>query len=80
MRDFTILGESTRIKIIDFIKSYHQQYGYSPSVREIGAMTGIKSTSTVHRHLGILKERGKIEWNPKMPRTIVIKDSGLLEI
>lgn len=80
MRDFTELGESTRSKIIDSIKSYNQQHGYSPSVREIAAMTGIKSTSTIHRHLGILKERGKIEWNSKMPRTIVIKDSGFLGI
>ncbi len=37
-------------KIYDFLKD-RSQYGIPPSVREICAATGLKSTSTVHAHL-----------------------------
>lgn len=37
-------------------------------------MVGLKSSSTIHRNLEVLKEEGKISWNPSMPRTIVFKE------
>jgi SOS-response transcriptional repressor LexA len=65
-----IQGINTRAKIVTSIKEYSEKHGFSPTVRELGDMVGLKSSSTVHRHLLSLKEEGKISWNPAMPRTI----------
>lgn len=47
-------------KVYDYITECAQQQRV-PSVREICAATGLKSTSTVHLHLKTLEERGFIE-------------------
>ncbi len=47
-------------KVYDYITSCAQEQRV-PSVREICAATGLKSTSTVHLHLKTLEERGLIE-------------------
>ena len=44
--------------------------GFPPSVREICAATGIKSTSTVHAILSALEEEGYIIRDPKNSRSI----------
>ena len=44
--------------------------GFPPSVREICAATGIKSTSTVHTILGELENEGYITRDPKNSRSI----------
>ena len=46
--------------------------GVPPSVREICAGTGIKSTSTVHAILGALEENGYIERDARNSRSIRI--------
>ena len=46
-------------KVYDYITECAQQQRV-PSVREICAATGLKSTSTVHLHLKTLEERGLI--------------------
>ena len=47
-------------KILDFIRKEIEDKGYPPSVREICAAVGLKSTSTVHAHLNNLEKRGLI--------------------
>lgn len=47
-------------KVYDYISECAQE-SRVPSVREICAATGLKSTSTVHLHLKTLEERGLIE-------------------
>ena len=42
-------------RILDFIKSEIEEKGYPPSVREICAAVGLRSTSTVHAHLNHLE-------------------------
>lgn len=44
--------------------------GVIPSVREIGAELGIKSTSSVHRYLTSLEEKGYIERGDGLNRSI----------
>ncbi|MDS1030129.1 transcriptional repressor LexA [Bacillota bacterium LX-D] len=58
--------------ILDFIIKKINEKGYPPSVREIGAAVGLKSTSTVHGHLNQLEEKGYIKRDPTKPRTIEI--------
>ena len=45
--------------IVDYIKS-HQ---YPPTVRELCELTGIASTSTIHKRLKSLVEKGYIEFD-----------------
>ncbi|MGH4052745.1 MAG: transcriptional repressor LexA [Clostridium sp.] len=65
-----------RSEIYNFIKDQVQTKGYPPSVREICAAVGLKSTSTVHGHLEKLEEKGYIRRDPTKPRAIeLLKDS-----
>ncbi|HIW15490.1 MAG: transcriptional repressor LexA [Acutalibacteraceae bacterium] len=59
-------------KIYDFLKE-KAQYGIPPSVREICAATGLRSTSTVHAHLKTLEEEGYITRQAGMNRSIHIE-------
>ena len=59
-------------KIYDFLKD-RSQYGIPPSVREICAATGLKSTSTVHDHLKALENLGYISRDAGLNRAIHIE-------
>lgn len=48
------------IKILNYMKSYIKEWGYPPTVRDICAALDISSTSTVHKVLGSLEEKGYI--------------------
>ncbi len=54
-------GEFVREEILQAIIRYIDQHGYSPSVREIGDMVGLKSTSSVQSHLTRMFTDGMIE-------------------
>ena len=54
-------GIEKRQEILDFIISYITLHGYPPSIREIGAGVGLKSTSSVHRHILKMLDEGMIE-------------------
>lgn len=58
--------------ILDFLISYQDQYGYPPSVREIGDAVDLRSTSSVHAQLAKLEEKGYIRRHPSKSRTIEI--------
>lgn len=59
-------------RILDFIKSEIQAKGYPPSVREIAAAVGLKSTSTVHGHLQRLEKRGLLHRDAMKPRAMEV--------
>lgn len=46
--------------ILTYIKSYIEQNGYPPSVREIGSAVGLKSTASVARYLVDLQNSGRL--------------------
>lgn len=54
-------GACIRQAMFDGIKQYIRQHGYSPSVREIGDMVGLKSTSSVYSHLHVMFAEGILE-------------------
>ena len=54
--------------ILDYIESYLRRHTYQPSVREIGARFGIKSTKTVSEHLKALAAKGYLERDPSRSR------------
>ncbi|GKX66332.1 transcriptional repressor LexA [Inconstantimicrobium mannanitabidum] len=59
-------------EIYKYLKSYTENKGYPPSVREIGDAVELSSTSTVHGHLKRLEEKGLIRRDPTKPRAIEI--------
>lgn len=62
--------------ILDYIKQCILQKGYPPSVREICDAVHLKSTSSVHAHLGVLETKGYIRRDPSKPRCIeIVEDS-----
>ena len=44
--------------ILDYVNQFIQEKGYAPSVREIGAAVGLRSTASVSYHLQALQEKG----------------------
>ncbi len=63
-------------KILDFIKSEIEDKGYPPSVREICAAVGLRSTSTVHAHLNHLEQQGLIRRDSTKPRALEVLDGS----
>ena len=47
--------------IMDYVNQFIQENGYSPSVREIGAAVGLRSTASVSYHLPALQEKGLLQ-------------------
>jgi repressor LexA len=44
--------------ILDYVNHFIQENGYAPSVREIGAAVGLRSTASVSYHLQQLQQKG----------------------
>ena len=64
---------TTRQKqILTYIKDMLRAKGYPPSVREIGAAVGLRSSSTVHSHLIKLEEIGFLRRDPTKPRALEV--------
>ena len=47
--------------IMDYVNQFIQENGYSPSVREIGAAVGLRSTASVSYHLQALQDKGLLQ-------------------
>ncbi len=64
-------------KVFEFIKQRVEE-GYPPTVREICAEFGFKSTSTAHRYIKSLTSKGFLEKGDKQNRAIkLVGSSGL---
>lgn len=48
-------------EILKAIIHYIEEYQYPPSIRDIGDIVGLKSTSSVHQHLENMNKKGLIE-------------------
>lgn len=59
-------------KILDAISTAIDEYGYPPSMREIGDIVGLASLSSVTHQLSRLEEMGYIRRDPKRPRAIEV--------
>ena len=70
-------SEENQKKILDFIRREIEDKGYPPSVREICAAVGLKSTSTVHAHLNTLEKKGYIRRDSTKPRALEVLDNSV---
>lgn len=57
-------------KVYKFIVDYIEKNGFPPSIREICAKLGIKSTATAYDYIAKLKERGLLDKSPMKKRAI----------
>mgnify|MGYP000848137957 FL=1 len=74
MLESSTTKNNKQIQILEFIKKEITDKGYPPSVREIGAAVGLRSTSTVHGHLERLEKKGLIRRDATKPRAIEVLD------
>ena len=47
--------------ILEYVNEFIYENGYAPSVREIGAAVGLRSTASVSYHLQALQEKGLLQ-------------------
>ncbi len=59
-------------KILDYLKEAVLQRGYPPTVRELCDAMDVKSTSTIHKDLQSLEDKGFIRKDPAKPRALEI--------
>ena len=65
-----------QLDILNFIEEYRQQNGYSPSIREIGAGTGIASTSAVNYQINRLVEGGYLVRTSEVSRSFILLEAA----
>ena len=61
-------------RILEYLNEFIEENGYPPTVREICAAVGLKSTATVSYHLTELKRLGKIQADSNKRRAISLPD------
>ena len=59
-------------EILEIIKTFIKEKGYSPTIREICRIANIKSTASVHGYIKKLKDEGHITTGIDMPRSIAL--------
>jgi len=67
-------------RILDFLTSFQEKSGYSPSIREIGDKIGVKSTSLVDFYLDKLEARGAIVRDKHISRSIRVISNAIKEV
>lgn len=73
-----MVSEEKLIMLMDYIRRFTEENGYTPSVREIAQECGIKSTATVHSYLERLQTRGLLSKANNKKRSMTIgRSSGV---
>ncbi|MCY0899965.1 MAG: transcriptional repressor LexA [Firmicutes bacterium] len=67
-------GTDRQNHILAFIQSYTDRHGFPPSVREIAAAVGLKSTASVARYLKALEQSGRVSHPPTKRRAWSVTD------
>ncbi|WP_020391275.1 transcriptional repressor LexA [Kribbella catacumbae] len=60
-------------KILVAIREWVGRHGYSPSTRQLGDAVGLRSSSTVSKHLAALEEKGFLSRSQSMSRPIDVR-------
>ncbi|NUR99884.1 MAG: transcriptional repressor LexA [Kribbellaceae bacterium] len=60
-------------RILVVIRDWVTRYGYPPSSRQIGDAVGLKSSSSVSKHLASLEDKGFLRRSPSVSRPIDVR-------
>ena len=65
-------------KIVEFVRQFTHENGFPPSIREIGAAVGLRSTASVSYHLQQLQDKGLLQspGGKCRKRTVVTSQRG----
>lgn len=69
-----------QVEILNIIANYIKREGISPTVREICDITGLKSTSSVHKYIKGLEDEGYIHMIKGSPRSMRVLKTHLEQI
>ena len=68
-------------EILDYVQSFIESYGYSPSFEEIARYFGYSSLATVHEHLTNLEQKGYLKKNYNKSRSLeLVQHEGALAV
>jgi repressor LexA len=68
-------------EILDYVESFLENYGYSPSFEEIARYFGYSSLATVHEHLSNLERKGFLRKNYNKSRSLeLVPAEGTLAV
>lgn len=67
-----MVTEEKLVKIMDYIRKFTEENGFTPSVREIAKECQIKSTATVHNYLERLQDKGYLNKATNKKRAVTI--------
>jgi repressor LexA len=70
--DATTLPERQQ-RILVAIRDWVVEHGYSPSTRQIGDAVGLRSTSSVSKHLAALEDKGYLRRSASVTRPIDVR-------
>jgi repressor LexA len=70
--DTTVLPERQQ-RILAAIRDWVVEHGYSPSTREIGDAVGLKSSSSVSKHLSALEDKGFLKRGSSVTRPMDVR-------
>lgn len=59
-------------RVLEYIKEEIKKKGYPPTVREICDALNVKSTSTIHKDIANLIEKGILKKDPSKPRALTL--------
>ena len=73
-----MVREEKLIMVMDYIRKFSEENGYTPSVREIAKECNIKSTATVYSYLQKLQDKGYLNKATNKKRSVTLaKSSGV---
>lgn len=64
------MTDDRRDDILGFIGDFIEKNGYGPSIRDIMKGCHFSSTSSVSHHLEVLKADKKIDYRPRIARSV----------
>lgn len=67
-------------QLLEYIKSYQNEFGFPPTVREMCKAIKVSSTSTIFYYLNKLESSNKIKKNPNKNRALEIVDNSVATI
>lgn len=63
-------------QILDYIRSFIQDHGYPPTIRDIQRGCGVSSTSVVDYNLNVLRKRGLLDRDDRVSRGLELTGAG----
>lgn len=60
--------------ILEFVRDFHSEHHYAPTIREVAEAAGLESSSSAQYQLRQLQGMGWIRTVPGRPRAIIVLD------